>query len=187
MYCLATPAAVEYLLDVPALTALTGHPVRTTYRTSEDESLPRADAVVVAPATYNAINKWAAGIADNRQLRAQPTRRADRAEGTHRGAAVRQPRAGSQPRVGPQRRTTTQGRRARPVRARRIRTTPAAHGRHCARQFPVGSGPCNRKKITTLESVGSKEDQPAIRCNVVRCSVVLLISSTRTGSSGVDR
>jgi NAD(P)H-dependent FMN reductase len=30
-------------------------------------------------------------------------------------------------------------------------------------------------------------DQPAIRCNVVRCSVLLLISSTRTGCSGVDR
>lgn len=65
VYCLATPAAVEYFLDVPALTALTGHPVRTTYRTSPSESLPRADAIVVAPATYNTINKWAAGIADN--------------------------------------------------------------------------------------------------------------------------
>ncbi len=65
VYCLATPAAVEYFLDVPALTALTGHPVRTTYRTSDDESLPWADAIVVAPATYNTINKWAAGIADD--------------------------------------------------------------------------------------------------------------------------
>ena len=59
------PAAVEYFLDVPALTALTGHPVRTAYRTSEDQSLPRADTIVVAPATYNTINKWTAGIADN--------------------------------------------------------------------------------------------------------------------------
>ncbi|MGQ0777913.1 MAG: flavoprotein [Pseudonocardiales bacterium] len=65
VYCLATPAAVEYFLDIPALSALTGHPVHTTYRTSADESLPRADAIVVAPATYNTINKWAAGIADN--------------------------------------------------------------------------------------------------------------------------
>lgn len=65
VYCLATPAAVEYFLDVPTLTALTGHPVRTTYRTSEDQPLPRADAIIVAPATYNTINKWAAGIADN--------------------------------------------------------------------------------------------------------------------------
>lgn len=65
VYCLATPAAVEHFLDVTALAELTGHPVRTTYRTSDDEALPRADAIVVAPATYNTINKWAAGIADN--------------------------------------------------------------------------------------------------------------------------
>ncbi|MGH3796489.1 MAG: flavoprotein [Pseudonocardiaceae bacterium] len=65
VYCLATPAAVEHFLDVPALAELTGHPVRTTYRTSDEESLPRADAIIVAPATYNTINKWAAGIADN--------------------------------------------------------------------------------------------------------------------------
>ncbi len=65
VYCLATPAAVEYFLDVPALTALTGHPVRTTYHISDDEPLPQADAIIVAPATYNTINKWAAGIADN--------------------------------------------------------------------------------------------------------------------------
>jgi flavoprotein len=44
---------------------LIGHPVRTTYRTSDIESLPRADAVIVAPATYNTVNKWAAGVADN--------------------------------------------------------------------------------------------------------------------------
>ena len=65
MHCLATPAAVEHFLDPPALTALTGHPVRSTYRTPDTGPLPRADAVIVAPATYNTINKWAAGIADN--------------------------------------------------------------------------------------------------------------------------
>ena len=65
VYCLATPAAVEHFLDVAHLTELTGHPVRSAYRTSDRESLPRADAIVVAPATYNTINKWAAGIADN--------------------------------------------------------------------------------------------------------------------------
>ena len=27
--------------------------------------MPRADAVIVAPATYNTVNKWAAGVADN--------------------------------------------------------------------------------------------------------------------------
>jgi Flavoprotein len=65
VYCLATPAAVEHFLDVARLADVTGHPVRSTYRTSQHESLPRADAIVVAPATYNTINKWAAGIADN--------------------------------------------------------------------------------------------------------------------------
>jgi phosphopantothenoylcysteine synthetase/decarboxylase len=45
--------------------ALTGHPVRATYRSSDNERLPRADAIIVAPATCNTINKWAAGIADN--------------------------------------------------------------------------------------------------------------------------
>jgi hypothetical protein len=28
-------------------------------------SLPKADAIIVAPATYNTINKWANGITDN--------------------------------------------------------------------------------------------------------------------------
>ena len=63
--CAATPAAVEHFLDLPRLEKLSGHAVRTGYRTSGTEPLPPANAVVVAPATYNTINKWAAGIADN--------------------------------------------------------------------------------------------------------------------------
>lgn len=40
----------------------------------------------------------------------------------------------------------------------------------------------------TAESAGTAgEDQPATRCSVVRCSVVLLTAPTRTGCSGVDR
>jgi hypothetical protein len=65
VYCLATPSAVEHFLDLPVLAELTGHQVRTAYRRSGDEPLPHADAIIVAPATYNTINKWAAGIADN--------------------------------------------------------------------------------------------------------------------------
>jgi phosphopantothenoylcysteine synthetase/decarboxylase len=65
IYCIATPAAVEHFLDVDALAELTGHPVRTSYRKPGDEPLPRAEAIIVAPATYNTINKWAAGISDN--------------------------------------------------------------------------------------------------------------------------
>jgi phosphopantothenoylcysteine synthetase/decarboxylase len=68
VYCVATPAAVEYFLDVPTLETATGHEVRTTYRQPGDEPLPRADGVIVAPATYNTINKWAAGAADTYAL-----------------------------------------------------------------------------------------------------------------------
>jgi flavoprotein len=37
--------------------------VRTGYRAADEHRVP-ADAVIVAPATYNTINKWAAGISD---------------------------------------------------------------------------------------------------------------------------
>ncbi|MFD1147878.1 flavoprotein [Saccharothrix hoggarensis] len=64
VYCIATPAAVEHFLDLDDLHQLTGHPVRTGYQRQGQPPLPPADAVIVAPATYNTINKWAAGIAD---------------------------------------------------------------------------------------------------------------------------
>ena len=66
--CIATPAAVEHFLDVPALQDLSGHHVRSNYRASDDESFPRANAIAVVPATYNTINKWAAGISDTYAL-----------------------------------------------------------------------------------------------------------------------
>ena len=66
--CIASPAAVEHFLDVPALQELSGHQVRSNYRASDDEPFPRADAIAVAPATYNTINKWAAGISDTYAL-----------------------------------------------------------------------------------------------------------------------
>lgn len=65
VHCLATPSAVQHFLDLAALEALTGHVVRTGHQRAGQPALPRADAVIVAPATYNTINKWAAGIADN--------------------------------------------------------------------------------------------------------------------------
>lgn len=59
-----TPSGVDFI-DIPALEELTGHPIRARYRQpGEDGKLPPADAVIVAPATYNTINKWAAGISD---------------------------------------------------------------------------------------------------------------------------
>ena len=70
VHLIATPAAVDFL-DSSALEAQTGHAVRSDYRRIEDErgrSLPHADAIIVAPATYNTINKWAQGISDNYAL-----------------------------------------------------------------------------------------------------------------------
>ncbi|WP_018685289.1 flavoprotein [Actinokineospora enzanensis] len=68
VWCIATPAAVEHFLDLDALEELTGHPVRTGHQRTGQPPLPKATAVVVAPATYNTINKWAAGIADTYAL-----------------------------------------------------------------------------------------------------------------------
>lgn len=67
-YLIATPAALDFL-DEPELEAQTGQPVRSEYRkpgnNDNGRSLPKADAIIVAPATYNTINKWANGISDN--------------------------------------------------------------------------------------------------------------------------
>jgi phosphopantothenoylcysteine synthetase/decarboxylase len=64
----ATPDGRKFL-DVPALAAQTGHPVRSFYKSPGDpDVLPEADAIVVAPATVNTIAKWAAGIADTLAL-----------------------------------------------------------------------------------------------------------------------
>jgi len=64
----ATPDGRKFI-DVPRLAAQTGHPVRTTYKNPGDpDVLPPADAIIVAPATVNTINKWAAGIADTLAL-----------------------------------------------------------------------------------------------------------------------
>lgn len=53
----------------PAPTGLTGHPVRSRYKhPDEPDALPPADAVVVAPATFNTVNKWALGISDTLAL-----------------------------------------------------------------------------------------------------------------------
>jgi phosphopantothenoylcysteine synthetase/decarboxylase len=70
VHVIATPAAVSFL-DIGGLEAQTGHTVRSEHRpagTGSTRSLPRADAIVVAPATYNTINKWAVGVSDNYAL-----------------------------------------------------------------------------------------------------------------------
>ncbi|KOU03531.1 MULTISPECIES: flavoprotein [Streptomyces] len=61
----ATPVAMGGFFDVAAVEDRTGRPVRSAWRTPDDpRPFPAPDAVVVAPATFNTINKWAAGLAD---------------------------------------------------------------------------------------------------------------------------
>jgi phosphopantothenoylcysteine synthetase/decarboxylase len=64
---IATPSALAFI-DVPKLEAQTGWPVRSEYRSPGEPKSPRADAIIVAPATYNTINKWANGISDTYAL-----------------------------------------------------------------------------------------------------------------------
>jgi phosphopantothenoylcysteine synthetase/decarboxylase len=67
--CLIASPDGRKFLNVPALAAQTGHPVRSFYKQpGEPDVLPGPDAMVVAPATVNTINKWAAGIADTLPL-----------------------------------------------------------------------------------------------------------------------
>ncbi|HLZ62139.1 MAG TPA: flavoprotein [Ktedonosporobacter sp.] len=59
-----TPRARNFV-DVTLLEQLTGHPVRSDYKhPDEPDVLPRADALIVFPATFNTLNKWALGISD---------------------------------------------------------------------------------------------------------------------------
>ncbi|MGW9351468.1 flavoprotein [Nocardiopsis flavescens] len=61
---MATPAAVGFI-DIDALEKQTGRPVRSRHRLPGEPRSPKADAVIIAPATFNTINKLANGIADN--------------------------------------------------------------------------------------------------------------------------
>ncbi len=63
----ATPAALEFL-DIAAVEAQTGSPVRSQYRKPGQARSRPSDAIIVAPATYNTINKWAQGISDTYAL-----------------------------------------------------------------------------------------------------------------------
>ena len=58
-----TPDAIPFL-DLDALQHQTPHPIRSAYRRPDEERLPPPDAMLVAPMTYNTVNKWASGIAD---------------------------------------------------------------------------------------------------------------------------
>jgi phosphopantothenoylcysteine decarboxylase len=65
---LLTPSAVRFV-DADALAGQTGFPVRSEYKNPGDpDVLPDPDAIIVAPATVNTVNKWAAGICDTLAL-----------------------------------------------------------------------------------------------------------------------
>jgi phosphopantothenoylcysteine decarboxylase len=65
---IATPSARSFL-DPGPLEQLTGTPVRSDYkRPDEPDVFPAPDAIIVAPATFNTVNKWAAGISDTLAL-----------------------------------------------------------------------------------------------------------------------
>jgi phosphopantothenoylcysteine synthetase/decarboxylase len=68
VYAVATPAAAEWI-DTARLEEATGNAVRFhTRRPDEPRSQPYPDVVVVAPATFNTVNQWAAGINDSAAL-----------------------------------------------------------------------------------------------------------------------
>ena len=67
--CLVSTPDGRKFLDLPTLAEQTGHPVRSFYKQpDEPDLLPPAEAFIVAPATVNTINKWAAGITDTLAL-----------------------------------------------------------------------------------------------------------------------
>ena len=65
---IATPQATKFI-DEPLLTKLTGYPVRSDYKLlGTADILPKADSMLVVPATFNTINKWVLGIGDTLAL-----------------------------------------------------------------------------------------------------------------------
>lgn len=67
--CVVVTPDGRKFVDPTGLAQQTGHPVRSQYKNPGDpDVLPPADAMLVAPATVNTINKWSAGIADTLPL-----------------------------------------------------------------------------------------------------------------------
>jgi phosphopantothenoylcysteine synthetase/decarboxylase len=65
---IATPEGVRFF-DTDHVQTITGHPVRTSYKDpTADDILPPPDVVLVAPATFNTVNKWAMGVSDTLAL-----------------------------------------------------------------------------------------------------------------------
>jgi hypothetical protein len=67
--CVITTPEGSRFFDISRVTELTGHPVRTSFKDPDaPDVLPPASAFAAAPATFNTINKWAAGISDTLAL-----------------------------------------------------------------------------------------------------------------------
>ena len=65
---IATPEGLRFF-DHEQVQTLTGHPVRTSYKDPDAaDVLPPPDVLAVVPATFNTVNKWAAGISDTLAL-----------------------------------------------------------------------------------------------------------------------
>jgi phosphopantothenoylcysteine synthetase/decarboxylase len=63
--CVLCSPSGERFLDSAAVSIATGYPVRVEPRLpGEPDVLPSPDAIMVAPATFNTLNKWALGISD---------------------------------------------------------------------------------------------------------------------------
>jgi len=64
---IATPAALDFF-DQAVIEKATGCPVRSQYSRPGAPRSQIPDAIIVAPATFNTINKWALGISDTYAL-----------------------------------------------------------------------------------------------------------------------
>jgi phosphopantothenoylcysteine synthetase/decarboxylase len=64
---IATPAALGFF-DPAAIENATGNPVRSQYSPPGAPRSQIPSVIIVAPATYNTINKWALGISDTYAL-----------------------------------------------------------------------------------------------------------------------
>jgi hypothetical protein len=67
--CVITTPEGARFFDIDTMAATTGHPVRIGFKDPDaPDVLPPARAFAVVPATFNTINKWAAGISDTLAL-----------------------------------------------------------------------------------------------------------------------
>jgi phosphopantothenoylcysteine synthetase/decarboxylase len=67
--CVVTTPEGSRFFDAGRIAEMTGHPVRTSFKDPDaPDVLPPASAFAAAPATFNTINKWAAGISDTLAL-----------------------------------------------------------------------------------------------------------------------